>query len=74
MAKYCVNTNAQPNGDHEVHKYSCERLPAEENRKYLDGLKRIKGVRYFFGFGYILKTKPTYYFLDITHCLLLLEK
>lgn len=35
MAKYCVNTNAQDNGDHEVHKYTCEWLPIEENRKYL---------------------------------------
>jgi hypothetical protein len=35
MAKYCVNMNAQTNGDHEVHKYTCEYLPAEENRKYL---------------------------------------
>lgn len=32
MAKYCVNTNAQDNGDHEVHKYGCEWLPIEENR------------------------------------------
>ena len=35
MAKYCVNTNAQDNGDHEVHKYTWEWLPAEKNRKYL---------------------------------------
>jgi len=35
MAKYYVNTNAQDNGDHEVHKDGCEWLPDEENRKYL---------------------------------------
>ena len=35
MPKYCVNKKVQPNGDHEVHKYSCDRLPEEENRLYL---------------------------------------
>jgi hypothetical protein len=32
---YYVNTNAQPNGDHEVHKQTCTWLPSTENRKYL---------------------------------------
>lgn len=33
--RYYVNTNAQPNGDHEVHTYVCTHGPAEWNRKYL---------------------------------------
>jgi hypothetical protein len=33
MAYYYVNQNAQPNGDHEVHKQDCRFLP--ENRTYL---------------------------------------
>jgi hypothetical protein len=32
MATYYVNTQAQPNGDHEVHVQSCSRLPAVHNR------------------------------------------
>lgn len=28
MAKYCVNRNAQPNGDHEVHKQGCSYWPS----------------------------------------------
>lgn len=37
MARYCVNTNAQANGDHEVHDTSIERwcLPAASHRKDL---------------------------------------
>lgn len=35
MASYYVNKNAQPNGDHEVHKQDCQWLPNPENRKYL---------------------------------------
>ncbi|MGS2738752.1 hypothetical protein [Sinomicrobium sp. M5D2P17] len=35
MPKYYVNKNAQANGDHEVHKESCLRLPLVENRKDL---------------------------------------
>lgn len=35
MARYYVNKNAQANGDHEVHEYSCSFLPATENRIYL---------------------------------------
>lgn len=33
--KYYVNSNAQDNGDHEVHKEICNRLPKAENRIYL---------------------------------------
>lgn len=32
MTYYCVNKNAQANGDHEVHKAGCDYYPAEENR------------------------------------------
>ncbi len=32
---YYVNENAQNNGDHEVHKSTCSRLPEPENRYYL---------------------------------------
>ena len=35
MASYYVNNNAQPNGDHEVHRESCDYMPAPENRRYL---------------------------------------
>jgi len=35
MSMYYVNKNAQPNGDHEVHKEPCFWLPAPENRDYL---------------------------------------
>lgn len=32
MDKYCVNRNAQPNGDHEVHKMNCLFLPLPEHQ------------------------------------------
>lgn len=35
MYRYCVNTNAQANGDHEVHKDICLSLPSLVNRKDL---------------------------------------
>lgn len=35
MENYYVNKNAQINGDHEVHKASCTRLPSLDNRMYL---------------------------------------
>lgn len=35
MARYYVNSNAQANGDHEVHESRCVFLPAQENRIYL---------------------------------------
>jgi len=35
MAAYYVNTHAQINGDHEVHKSGCTFMPKEENRVYL---------------------------------------
>ena len=33
--RYCVNDNAQANGDHEVHHYDCAWLPKVENRTLL---------------------------------------
>ena len=35
MPKYYVNTNAQPTGEHEVHKEGCYRMPELQNRIYL---------------------------------------
>jgi hypothetical protein len=35
MARYYVNSNAQDNGDHEVHISGCSFMPAEEHRVYL---------------------------------------
>lgn len=35
MKKYYVNTQAQSNGDHEVHIDSCMYLPNVQNKKYL---------------------------------------
>lgn len=35
MAKNYVNKRAQSNGDHEVHKEGCARLPDSANRMYL---------------------------------------
>lgn len=33
--RFYVNKNAQSNGDHEVHRADCSRLPDAENRLYL---------------------------------------
>lgn len=33
--RFYVNTKAQANGDHEVHRETCNRLPNEANRLYL---------------------------------------
>lgn len=35
MARYYVNNNAQANGDHEVHRDGCARMPELHNRTYL---------------------------------------
>jgi hypothetical protein len=35
MARYYVNKNAQPNGDHEVHKEGCSFMPLPSNCQYL---------------------------------------
>lgn len=33
--RFYVNENAQSNGDHEVHRATCSRLPDPDNRLYL---------------------------------------
>lgn len=33
--RFYVNKNAQSNGDHEVHRATCDWLPIPENRLYL---------------------------------------
>ncbi len=35
MASYYVNKNPQANGDHEVHRGSCDWLPEPHNREFL---------------------------------------
>lgn len=35
MAHYYLNKNAQPSGEHEVHKDGCHRMPELQNRIYL---------------------------------------
>ena len=32
MARYCVNKNAQSNGDHEVHRDGCSYMPQAQNQ------------------------------------------
>ena len=41
--RFYVNTNAQPNGDHEVHRSTCAWLPDVENRIYLMSTEQKKG-------------------------------
>lgn len=51
MNNYYVNKIAQPNGDHEVHKDSCDRMPASHNALYLgafascmEAVRKAKGI------------------------------
>jgi hypothetical protein len=45
MAQYCVSTNAQTNGDHEVHNMAtCGHLPAPKNRKVLGEFSSCHGA------------------------------
>lgn len=44
MAKYYVNSNAQSNGDHEVHKEGCSYMPSTENRLYLGDFITCQGA------------------------------
>ena len=44
MANYYVNKNAQSNGDHEVHRWDCSRIPAESNRLYLGDFPNCHGA------------------------------
>jgi hypothetical protein len=43
-ANYYVNTQAQNNGDHEVHKDGCTYLPSILNRKYLGAFDSCVGA------------------------------
>ncbi len=38
MAEFYIETNAQPNGDHIVHKASCSLLPAKDAIHYLGSI------------------------------------
>ena len=42
MARYYVNKNAQNNGDHEVHKSDCQRLPIPANRQHLGSFSNCR--------------------------------
>lgn len=46
MPRFCVNRNAQDNGDHEVHELSgnCPRLPNLENRHALGEHASCRGA------------------------------
>ena len=45
MKKYCVNKNAQSNGDHEVHKTGeCSQLPDPANRQHLGEFSSCRGA------------------------------
>jgi hypothetical protein len=44
MARYYVNTNAQANGDHEVHETGCSFMPEEDNRLYLGNFDSCFGA------------------------------
>jgi hypothetical protein len=52
MDRYYVNKTAQANGDHEVHKESCDELPNEYHRWYLGYLpnchEAVKKAREFY--------------------------
>jgi hypothetical protein len=44
VAKYYVNTQAQSNGDHEVHKAGCAWMPDPKNRKDLGEFTSCEGA------------------------------
>ena len=50
--RYYVNKNAQPTGEHEVHKPTCVWLPYVENRIYLGDFttsaEALKAARQFY--------------------------
>ncbi len=61
LEKYCVNKNAQNNGDHEVHKLTCSQLPKESNRHYLGEFNSCKDA--------LIEAKKTYPTADgCEHC------
>jgi hypothetical protein len=44
MTQYYVDRRPQANGDHEVHKSDCPRLPLNENRLYLGSFKNCSAA------------------------------
>jgi hypothetical protein len=44
MANYCMNKNAQYDGDHEVHREDCSWLPYPENRLWLGDFPSCHGA------------------------------
>ena len=44
LQTYYVNTNAQSNGDHEVHTLSCNYLPEPQNRLFLGSFESCHGA------------------------------
>ena len=44
MANYYVNTNPQPNGDHEVHVAGCSWFPEQRHAKYLGDFAYCSGA------------------------------
>ncbi|KKK53077.1 hypothetical protein LCGC14_3098390 [marine sediment metagenome] len=44
MYQYYVNKNEQSNGDHEVHRSDCNRLPDQENRLRLGLYSKCSGA------------------------------
>jgi len=46
MPRFCVNTNAQPTGEHEVHNLdaACGHLPDPQNRRQLGSFTSCSGA------------------------------
>lgn len=44
MPSYCVNRQAQANGDHEVHEVACKYLPAPQNQLHLGTFPSCRGA------------------------------
>ncbi len=44
MEYYCVNKNAQLNGDHEVHRRGCSFYPEIQNRMNLGSFSNCRGA------------------------------
>lgn len=61
MEEYCVNKNAQSNGDHEVHNLAtCKRLPQPQNRKHLG--------KFGWCMGAVQEAKKTYAKVNGCYC------
>lgn len=60
LEKYCVNKNAQNNGDHEVHKRTCSQLPKESNILDLGEFNSCKEA--------VIEAKKTYPKADGAKC------